>query len=741
MHPLIVGFGDRKAKHIVNLVQVAKRGNTFRYILVENLNSLLLEYYYDDNGKKIGQQRANFCPKCLLNFTTKHRLDQHFKNCMNNKLQIELMPIEYDRARRERREKAYSDEKDEDIIEENSSDREFLNEDLTDNEYLTDMSECESTEDEMENEEEEKLHRKFDMFYAKYPPKLFIFFDFETTVRKNDRVCFKCLQENALRGGRCKCPVSEHSESSTENVMDMKAAVYAYCIVDCNGRLLKEKWGICREGKAGEKMVEDWLNDEPALLRYMSNCVPMKLTELDKIKFREATKCSICEQTFKSDQDGGEDAPIARDHDHMTGTFLGAAHATCNMIKERKQNKIVAVAHNAFNFDVSFIVRALGKHRNRITERPNLLPKNTQRLRAFKFNNFEVVDSLQHLTASLSSLTDSLKQQVPKHPYNILRQSNMALENGVVDEEKIDIMTTKGYFPYEIFDSLETLENMTDFPPQESFYSTLSDSVIINESEYAFACETYQKFAFNNMLEYCIFYCLLDVLCLAESFLAYCKTIYNFCGLHAGHFLGTPSLSFAAFFKMTATKLEYINDRSLYHLIENNLRGGLSYTATKYGKANENTKIFYTDLNAMYSTAMCEPLPHSCFEILKKEDIENIDWFNIEALANNSYGYFLEVDLEFPPNIHEEFSEMPLAAEKMTITYSMLSPYTKCLLQAFRGSHERFEERKLTATYFPRKKLSYTFSKPPILREKRSKTDKNTFRNSICAKSVWERLH
>ena len=42
-------------------------------------------------------------------------------------------------------------------------------------------------------------------------------------------------------------------------------------------------------------------------------------------------------------------------------------------------------------------------------------------------------------------------------------------------------------------------------------------------------------------------------------------------------------------------------------------------------------------------------------------------------------GYFLEVDLEFPEELHELHNDFPLAPEKLTISNDMLSKYCKKL--------------------------------------------------------------
>ena len=40
-------------------------------------------------------------------------------------------------------------------------------------------------------------------------------------------------------------------------------------------------------------------------------------------------------------------------------------------------------------------------------------------------------------------------------------------------------------------------------------------------------------------------------------------------------------------------------------------------------------------------------------------------------------GYFLEVDLEYPDELHELHNDYPLAPEKLAVTNDMLSNYCK----------------------------------------------------------------
>ena len=66
---------------------------------------------------------------------------------------------------------------------------------------------------------------------------------------------------------------------------------------------------------------------------------------------------------------------------------------------------------------------------------------------------------------------------------------------------------------------------------------------------------------------------------------------------------------------------------------------------------------------------MSECLPYGEFEWL-----ENVDEFDVNSInEKNKIGYFLEVDLEYPDELHELDNDYPLAPEKLAVTNDMLS--------------------------------------------------------------------
>ena len=78
-------------------------------------------------------------------------------------------------------------------------------------------------------------------------------------------------------------------------------------------------------------------------------------------------------------------------------------------------------------------------------------------------------------------------------------------------------------------------------------------------------------------------------------------------------------------------------------------------------------------MNNFYGCAMSEYLPYGGFKWVKttNETVNRI----LNKKDNSLHGYFLEVDLDYPENLHEDHSDFPMAPAKIKIKEEMLSPY------------------------------------------------------------------
>ena len=232
--------------------------------------------------------------------------------------------------------------------------------------------------------------------------------------------------------------------------------------------------------------------------------------------------------------------------------------------------------------------------------------------------------------------------------------------------------------------------NEEKLPARKYFYSSTKDGKIddddgkvsdghISVKNYLMCEKIWDKFETKNMGDYHDHYLKNDVLFMVDVFEKFIDTSLKYYELDPCHYFSSPGLSRDAMLKMTGVKLEKISDTDKYLFIEKGLRGGISYIAKRYAKANNkylndydpkkpSTFISYLDMNNLYGWAMSEYLPYEGFKWLK-----NVDKFDVMSINEKSpIGYFLEVDLEYPDELHELHNDYPLAPEKPAISSDML---------------------------------------------------------------------
>ena len=445
---------------------------------------------------------------------------------------------------------------------------------------------------------------KFNNFHKQQPVPFVIYADFEAITEK-------------VQG--CQ---PDSNKSYTEAYQRHTDCGYGYKLVCCYDDKYTKPEQIYRGENAVYQFMENMLEE----VKYCKNIMkkrfnkPLRMTKNDEEKFQKAEECHICDKRYTE-----KDIRV-RDHCHITGEYRGSAHQDCNL-KFRinpEEIKIPVIFHNLRSYDSHFIMQQIGEIVKKHTYKNkqmniNAIPNNMEKYMAFMLgNHLTFIDSFQFMSSSLDKLVSNL-------PSEALKYTNKQFKGG-----KFELMTRKGVYPYDYMDSFEKF-NKTELPTKEEFYSILSDEHITDE-DYQHAKNVWNTFKLQSMGEYHNLYLKSDILLLADVFENFRKTCLQYYKLDPCHYFTSPGLSWDAMLKITNIKLELMTDIDMFQFIEKGMRGGISYIANRYGKANNkymreydekapSKYIMYLDANNLYGWAMSQYLPTGGFKWMTEKQI------------------------------------------------------------------------------------------------------------------------
>ena len=550
-----------------------------------------------------------------------------------------------------------------------------------------------------------------------------IYADFEVLVRK-------------IPG--CDLGPESKKKSYTEKTEWHEACGYSYMVVRIDGEVSGSK--VYRGENAVGTFLRDILQEVVKIRESLAEKKPIVMTVEDWEKFKNATDCHICNKSLIKDEfldslpvwniEGGEGSekcsyrgqwhkkcfyraqkeqqwgilrlkrltdkkdqlqaqsqenckfcgnPLlqknfidaVKDHCHITGRYRGAAHNECNL-KLRinpKTYQIPVVFHNLRGYDAHHLMQAMSQLQKEV----KCVANNMEKYITFSVGGLRFIDSFNFLQGSLDSLVSATPKESLKITSTISKGS--------------DLLYKKGIYPYEYMDSWGRFSE-TRLPYKEKFYSKLNDEHITDE-EYAHAQTVWETFECKTLGDYHDLYVKTDVALLAdvfENFRNLCQEQY---GLDPAHYYTSPGLSWEALLKKTGVKLDLFTDLEMHLFVERGMRGGISMVSKRYAKANNplvpdydpskpNKYIMYLDANNLYGWAMSKPLPKRDFKWKRvmptEEDI-------IKKKENAKNGWILEVDLEYPAELHEQHNSYPLAPEKKVVKKECMSDYQKRLMK------------------------------------------------------------
>jgi hypothetical protein len=548
-----------------------------------------------------------------------------------------------------------------------------------------------------------------------------LFYDFEALSVEPERVC-SCTPEvletteivSGKRGRRARedllldIAMAQSEESGKKRPLpppevcthkmrvlrDQPPFAYNYILMDREGKVHESRSYV------GEDAADDFVQAVLLLQqRYLRDLeaggVPMEeLSEEQIAEGKRVENCYLCGEKFYVELalswDGGEDRMV-RDHDHLTGKFLGYAHERCNL-QRRELITITAFAHNFSGYDSHFLVQAFHKHPE-LFGRIQAVPINTQKFKSFSIDRKLIfVDSLAFLSDSLANLAKMLTEEEFTLLDRIAR----------TPEEK-KLLLRKGIYPYSFATSIERLENATSLPPVSEFASDLTGEPCAPE-DYEHARRVWERFGCSSMMDYTLLYMQTDVLLLAQVVQAFRNTVWEAFGLDLCQYLSLPHMAMDVMLKETGACIELMVDQEMVDLIRRNIRGGLSFVnLRRASRIPGDTVLMYFDANALYAHAMTHALPTGDYRWMTDEELAAFDALR-DAREDGELGYILEVDLEYPPDLHLAHNSYPMAAETVDIMVEDLSPYSKRCLKHLKHRRGR-KARKLTSTF--RRRSSY----------------------------------
>ena len=504
---------------------------------------------------------------------------------------------------------------------------------------------------------------KYYNFHKQQPIPFVIYADFEAITEKVQR---------------CK---PNDNKSYTEAYQKHTDCGYGYKVVCCYDNKYTKPIQIYRGGNSVYKFMEKMLEE----VKYCKGIIRKEfdkkliMTDDNKLSFKLEQKCHICGESYKD-----KDIRV-RDHCHITGKYRGSAHRECNLRLRinPEEIKIPVIFHNLRGYDSHFIMQQIGEITKKYTYKNNkgeekqmninVIPNNMEKYMSFMLgNHLTFLDSFQFMSSSLDKLVSNL-------PNDALNYTSEEFK-----DEKLKLMSQKGVYPYDYMDSFEKFDE-AQLPRKEDFYSILNDQHISDE-DYNHAKNVWETFKIRNVGQYHDLYLTSDILLLADVFKNFRKTCLEYYKLDPCHYFMSPGLSWDAMLKMTDIKLELMTDIDMFQFIEKGMRGGISYIANRYGKANNrymkeydekasSKYIMYLDANNLYGWAMSQYLPTGGFRWMTEKQISNLDLAKYKE--NSKKGLILEVDSEYPKDLHNLHNDYPLAAERVRVNKDMLSEYCK----------------------------------------------------------------
>ncbi|EGT57546.1 hypothetical protein CAEBREN_30406 [Caenorhabditis brenneri] len=474
--------------------------------------------------------------------------------------------------------------------------------------------------------------------------------DFESVIYKMDSVSNssdKSWSENIgkhVPSGFCVIVVDSH----TKTIYEMRSYVGYDCVFEFNKYILD----VCAR---------------------LLNISDVEMNQLTKEEWEDLDNCESCPACGKKFDEPNEKV---RDHDHWTGEYRGPLCNKCNLLK-RKNKFIPVFFHNLKGYDSHLIINDEKSAKFLVDEKVTIknISANIEKFISFSYHfegkafngglytkKYEVrfLDSYGFMASPLDYLSSILKNEqcaITKQYYKC--------------EETFMLMKRKGVYPYDFMDSFGKY-SQPELPPIESFYNTLTGENISSE-RFEYAQKVWKETKCETLKDYTEKYMINDVLLLADVFESFRNVSLEVYQLDPCWYYTSPGLAWDAMLLKTGVKLQTIKDVEMYNFIEKGIRGGMCNAMLRHSKANNkymsdynpdelSKYLLYLDANNLYGWAMSQKLPYDEFQFVEVFELEMID-----DLTASEKGCILEVDLDYPEELHDKHNDLPFCPENKRV--------------------------------------------------------------------------
>ena len=459
---------------------------------------------------------------------------------------------------------------------------------------------------------------------------------------------------------------------------------------------LNKKDGFSYDQYVGEDAADRFMDKvkQTALNLYnlFNGNEPMVLTPEEEEAHEKATECYICYEGYGETR-GRRKVP---DHDHVTGKYRGPAHATCNLHRHDAHFNVDVFMHNFKGYDSHFLMSKGDPAKFNSEEVDGIftcIPDTIEKYKAvFWKPQYPVREGRKrapHIRISFKdsqpffSPTDSLESLIDKRKTDGLPfpHFDAALEGRGLLQHR-ELLLQKGVYPYSFVEDISRLD-VRELPSQQEFHDKLRNKDI-SKSDYEHACKVWSALGCRTFRDYHLFYLMSDTLLLADVFEGFRDMFQNAFELDPAHYVGLPAAVWDACMKMTGVTLELITDHEMFDFVESAKRGGISMISNRYAKANnkymartyesanETSYIQNMDANSLYATIMQGPLPVGKFE-WGEMSVEKILGWTPDCV----WGAFVELDTEYPVELHDLHNDYPIQEEKMSPQDDQVGPKTR----------------------------------------------------------------